>query len=378
VSTTSVHPDLIIDLDGLDHLLRLLADDGYELVGPTVRDGAISHDTIEGLSDLPTGVGEEQAPGRYRLVERGDDAVFGFASPSDSFKHRLFPPKAHLLRIRRSDGSFVVEDGDRSVPRQAFIGVRSCDLAAIEVQDRVFMANDPPDPGYTARREAAFVVALNCGQAGGTCFCVSMGTGPDVRHPHDLALTELLEDGRHEFLVEPGSPEGAEVAARLPARPATDEDRGAARDVVETTAGQMGRVMETDGIKEALYAAQEHPRWDDVAERCLSCTNCTLACPTCFCGTLTDETSLDGDTVDRWKRWESCFTLDHSYIHGGAVRSSTRTRYRQWLTHKVASWIDQYGTSGCVGCGRCITWCPVGIDITEEVAALRRPPEVTA
>jgi Fe-S-cluster-containing hydrogenase component 2 len=129
--------------------------------------------------------------------------------------------------------------------------------------------------------------------------------------------------------------------------------------------------MDTSGIKELLYRNPEHPRWDDVAERCLACTNCTLVCPTCFCGSVEDVTDLVGETAERWRRWDSCFTLDHSFLHGGSVRSSTRARYRQWLTHKLASWIDQFGTSGCIGCGRCITWCPVGIDITEEVAAIR-------
>src|SRR6185295_19043097 len=132
-----------------------------------------------------------------------------------------------------------------------------------------------------------------------------------------------------------------------------------------------GRRMDTADIKELLYRNQEHPRWDDVADRCLGCANCTLACPTCFCGSVEDVSDLSGDTAERWRRWDSCFTLDHSYLHGGSVRASIRSRYRQWLTHKVASWIDQFGTSGCVGCGRCITWCPVGIDITEEVAAIR-------
>jgi len=87
-----------------------------------------------------------------------------------------------------------------------------------------------------------------------------------------------------------------------------------------------------------------------------------------------DSSDLSGAQAERWRRWDSCFSLDHSQLHGGSVRSTTRARYRQWMTHKLANWIDQFGTSGCVGCGRCITWCPVGIDITEEVAAIRANP----
>ncbi|MBF0393567.1 MAG: 4Fe-4S dicluster domain-containing protein, partial [Alphaproteobacteria bacterium] len=120
---------------------------------------------------------------------------------------------------------------------------------------------------------------------------------------------------------------------------------------------------------------REHPRWDEVAKRCLTCGNCTMVCPTCFCTTVDDVTDLGGTRTERVRSWDSCFTLDFSYIHGGSVRNEGSSRYRQWITHKLSSWHDQFGSSGCVGCGRCITWCPVGIDITEEVGAIRASEE---
>jgi ferredoxin len=256
-------------------------------------------------------------------------------------------------------------------PKYAFIGVRSCDLHAIEIQDRVFMGDRHVDHDYEARRRDAFIVAVNCAKAGGTCFCVSMGTGPRAESGFDLALTELLDAGGHRFLVEVGSERGAELLAELPHSPAQLEDERAATEVIERTAGSMGRSLDTAGIKELLYENAEHPRWDEVSERCLTCGNCTMACPTCFCSTVEDVTDLAGGEAERTRLWDSCFTLDHSYIHGGSVHASGRSRYRQWMTHKLASWIDQFGSSGCVGCGRCITWCPVAIDITEEAAAIR-------
>ena len=112
-----------------------------------------------------------------------------------------------------------------------------------------------------------------------------------------------------------------------------------------------------------------------MAERCLTCGNCTLVCPTCFCTNVEDVGDLTGDHAERWRVWDTCFSVDYSYIHGGSVRPSGRARYRQWLTHKLATWHDQFDSSGCVGCGRCITWCPVGIDITQEVAAIRETEE---
>jgi formate hydrogenlyase subunit 6/NADH:ubiquinone oxidoreductase subunit I len=197
-----------------------------------------------------------------------------------------------------------------------------------------------------------------------------MGTGPQAESGYDLALTELL-DAPHRFLVDVGSERGAELLAELPRREATTSDLASAVASGEAARGRMGRTMETDGVRDLLLASLDSPRWDDVASRCLSCANCTLVCPTCFCSTVEDATDLTGDHAERWRVWDTCFSVDYSYIHGGSIRPSTRSRYRQWLTHKLATWQDQFGTSGCVGCGRCITWCPVGIDITEEVDALR-------
>jgi Fe-S-cluster-containing hydrogenase component 2 len=107
-----------------------------------------------------------------------------------------------------------------------------------------------------------------------------------------------------------------------------------------------------------------------VAERCLTCGNCTMVCPTCFCTTTEDLTDLADGSGQRSQRWASCFETDFSYLHGGSVRVSGESRYRQWITHKLSTWHDQFGSSGCVGCGRCIAWCPTGIDITAEVGRL--------
>jgi ferredoxin len=361
----------LLDRSGLDDLIGALADRGYTVIGPRVRDGAIVYEGISSVADLPAGLTDEQEGGTYRLHERGDDALFGFNNGPNSWKHHLFPPNLTLWKAKRAEGGGIAyEEQDEERPRFAFVGVRSCDLAAIGIQDRVFIGDLHVDADYDARRRDAFIVAVNCSKAGNTCFCVSMDTGPRADSGYDLALTELL-DGEHRFLVEVGSERGEELLGALDGREAGDEDRSAADAVSERCAQEMGRALDTDGIKELLYRNLEHPRWDEVSERCLTCGNCTLVCPTCFCHTVEDMTDLAGQEAEHVRRWDSCFTLEHSYIHGGSVRNSAPSRYRQWMTHKLATWIDQFGTSGCVGCGRCITWCPVAIDITEEAAAIR-------
>jgi len=372
-----VDAKLAIEQDGLQRIIDALARRGYRVIGPTVRDGAIIYDTVTRLDELPVGWTDQQDGGRYRPKWRGDGALFGYAVGPHSWKRFLHPPAERLWQARREENGFAIVESEGAAEPLAFIGVRACELRAIAIQDRVFLSGRYFDNPYKIRRDQAFIVAVNCGQAGGTCFCVSMDAGPKVETGFDLALTELVEEGRHLFVLEVGSAAGADLAKDLPARPATEEEIEAAERVVARTKGQMGRSLDTDGLKELLQANPDHPRWDEVAERCLTCGNCTNVCPTCFCTTIEDTTDLVGAAAERVRRWDSCFALDFSYIHGGSVRNSARSRYRQWMTHKLAHWIDQFGSSGCVGCGRCITWCPVGIDITEEAAAIRASPEAS-
>lgn len=362
---------LVIGLDGLARLVVVLRDRGFLVIGPTVRSGAIVYDTLESSGDLPVGYTDVQEPGRYRLERRADEARFGFAVGAQSWKRDLLPPELQLWRAEREpDGAFTITEPAAPQPL-AFIGVRSCELHAIQIQDRVLLGGAHADTDYEARRRDAFIVAVNCGEAGGTCFCVSMQTGPRVGAGHDLALTELLDDDGHRFLVEIGSERGAGVLAELTARPAEPRDHEAAARAVEHASSQMGRSLDTAGLAELLQRNREHPRWEEVADRCLTCGNCTLVCPTCFCTTLEDVTDLSGGEAERRREWDSCFNIDFSRMHGGAARVSAPARYRQWMTHKLSTWWDQFDTSGCVGCGRCVTWCPVGIDITEEAAAIR-------
>ncbi|AOJ73397.1 MULTISPECIES: 4Fe-4S dicluster domain-containing protein [Burkholderia] len=369
-SSTQVHP-VAVDRAGVQTLIDVLAGTGYRIMGPTVRDGAIIYDDVASVDDFPVGWTDRQDAGHYRIERRDDEALFGFAVGPHSWKRFLHPPIERLFAAVDTDiGVSIVPGADES-RKLAFIGVRACELHAIAIQDRVFCEGRYIDRRYAQRRRDVFIVAVNCSQAGGTCFCASMGTGPAVDSGFDLALTELPPAAGEDFVVEVGSDAGAALVEGIPHRPATAAHLDAARAVVEQASGQMGRAMQTDGIKSLLQDNPNHPRWDDVADRCLSCGNCTMVCPTCFCTTVEDHGDLAGTQAERVRKWDSCFTLDFSHLHGGSVRHTAAARYRQWLTHKLASWIDQFGTSGCVGCGRCITWCPVGIDITEEVAAIR-------
>jgi ferredoxin len=359
--------------EDLQSLFDALASRGWTVVGPTERDGAVVLAELDSAAQLPYGCGVVTAPGGYRTYRRSDRAAFAHSSGPQSWKAFLHPERTRLWQADRdADGELTLTE-DQEQPRYAFLGVPPCDLRAMAVQDRVLIGGAHRDPVYGARRDGAFVIATECTEPGALCFCASVGTGPGLRPDSvwDLALNEIADREGVRYLIRAGSPIGAEVLADLPTRAPAPGLEAEARRAVVFAERRMGRTMETEGLTSLLAASLESPRWDDIASRCLTCGNCTLVCPTCFCTTTEDTTDLTGDHAERWQRWDSCFDLDFSHVHGGAVRTSAKSRYRQWLTHKLGTWQDQFGTSGCVGCGRCVAWCPVGIDLTQEIAGFQ-------
>ncbi len=351
----------------LQGLIDRLREWGYRVIGPTVSQAAVVYAEVSSLADLPLGYMDEQQPGQYRLHRTGGANYFDCVIGPHSLKNHLFTPRTTVVEGIRLGKMWELKAPEPPRERLAFLGVRSCDLHARKIQDRVFLEGPYVDPDYQARRADNFIVAVNCGRSASTCFCASMNTGPAATFGYDVALTELPTH----FILEVGTEQGGKALAGLTWRPATTAELHEARQVPRRAAAQQRRHLDGNTVHGLLMGNLEHPRWDEIATRCLACTNCTMVCPTCFCSMVHEATDLDGQHVRRERLWDSCFNDEHSYTAGGTIRQTIRARYRQWLTHKLDTWIDQYGTSGCVGCGRCITWCPVGIDITEEVAAIR-------
>ncbi|MFJ6783321.1 4Fe-4S dicluster domain-containing protein [Streptomyces yangpuensis] len=368
--------EAVLDRAGLAALVTALRRRGRTVIGPTVRDGAIVLDELDAADALPYGWGVELEAGTYGLRRREDGAAFSHSAGPQSWKSFLHPERVRQWSADRgANGELTVREERPEHVSYAFLGVRPCDLRAIQILDRVMSGGRYPDPAYLSRRTGAFLIVVECIEPGATCFCVSMGTGPAADAGYDLALTEVVDEGGHRFLCRSGTEEGAEVLAELPRHVADDATRTAAAVGVREAADRMGRSMPPVDLRALMRDTLEADRWDDVTARCLSCGNCTMVCPTCFCTTTEDVTDLTGDHAERWRRWDSCYDLDFSLLHGGPVRASPRSRYRQWLTHKLGTWHDQFDSSGCVGCGRCIVWCPTGIDLTEEAHALHREVE---
>lgn len=356
--------------ENLQNLIQALQNAGYRCVGPQVRDGAIIFDTLTNAAQLPWGIRDHQAPGAYHLESIPEQEAFAWANGPQAIKPLLFKAQETVWKVTRNlEGKLEFLPHHPEEAPVAIFGARACDLAGMVIQDKVFINGEYVDTRYKQRRESLFVIAVNCTYSSNNCFCVSAGTGPQVTHSYDLLMTELPNG----FTIQTGTERGQNILDNLNLSAAQDQQCLQAQQRAKKAADMQTKripLNNSSALRDVLFANLEHPRWTEVAERCLSCGNCTSVCPTCFCHAQSDAPTLDGNQCEHEKVWDSCFTEGHSYVGGEVLRDDTRKRYRQWLTHKVGSWFDQFGTSGCIGCGRCISWCPVGIDITEELAAI--------
>ncbi len=360
-------PAGFLPLDRLHALVARLMRLGYRCLGPAVENGAIVMRELDAPNAVPRGLQAEQSAGRIRLTRDPRHRYFAWANGPQAIKPRTFAPQESLWRVERdAAGALQFTAVQPAAPLQAIIGVRACDLAALALQDAHFLREGRRDAHYARRREQLFLVAVQCAEPAATCFCASTGDGPTPATGYDLALAELAEG----FVAVAGSDKGRAVFDSLQLPAATPQQIEAARQQGQAAAAAQTRSLPGRNLRDALMSRLDHPRWDEVAARCLACGNCTAVCPTCFCHAEIDEPALDGQSSGHVRIWDSCFGESHGHLHGFNVRPDIRSRYRQWLTHKLATWHDQFGRSGCVGCGRCIAWCPVGIDLTEEVAAL--------
>lgn len=367
-----------LDASAVAAIIGRLLEQGYAVYGPRVEHGALHWRRIRSAGELPRGWTQELGPGRARIVPDSSGGLFRHWTCAEGLKAVLHLPLVRVMRARRDNGAFRILDNPPPAEKCAFFGVRACDLAALAILDRVLLGDRYADDLYRARREDAFLVAVHCLESAPTCFCASLGTGPRARSGFDIALAEFADGDEAAYFAEAGSGRGLDLLEACGAQAAPPEMARQVEQACTRAAGAQKRSVNAHAAPALIDAIFESPHWDRVARRCLGCGNCTMVCPTCFCVNYEDRSSLDGAEAERWRLWDSCFSLSFTYIHGGSVRSSLKSRYRQWLSHKLARWQAQFGTPGCTGCGRCIVWCPVGIDITQEFQELQAAAAASA
>jgi len=360
-----------LDRSGLSRLVEMLHQRGYQVYAPRIQNAAFQWQPIDSLDDLPAGWTNLSQPARYRLQRTDSSALFASWTGPDSLKRLLHPPRVTVTEIQNNGDGLTIIQPSQPVVRRAFLGVRACDLAAVAALDRALLQDRYVDDIYRAQRSETLFIAVHCTSSAETCFCASTHTGPAASSGFDIALTERLTAESPEYLAESASAAGAGLLDELAPPVAPPEWARESAEACKRAAAAQTRAVHPSEAQAVLDRTFDHPRWDQTARRCLACGNCTSVCPTCFCVNFEERSSLDGASAQRLRVWDSCFTQSFSYIHGGSIRLTPKSRYRQWLSHKLARWQQQFAVPGCVGCGRCITWCPAGIDITEEFAVLQ-------
>jgi len=336
----------------LRKLFNIIKEKGYRVIGPKVIENVIRLAELKDYSELPFNIEDVQGPGTYKLVKGNF-----FRHGPDSPKKFLFPPRLLLFKVY---DDWTIEIPEVEEELIAFFGIKPCDLAAIKAMDKV--QGELGDPYYNAVRKNLLIVVENCVEPGETCFCSTMETGPIAESGFDIAYTRIGDV----IVFDYDSELGAELLRELDLKPLDPDIRSKYAEVVEKASSKARADFSIEGLPEELELSLKSPIYKEVTEKCLGCANCNMVCPTCFCFDVVDVPVLDG-SAERIRVWDGCFSYSYAIVAGGHFRPDLWARYRHWLLHKFSYWLKQFGRFGCVGCGRCITWCPVGIDVRESI-----------
>jgi len=310
-------------------------------------------------------------------VPKGKEFVFAPITSAEElalhYQTTLLPPKKllHLpfeVLFSFHEDQHIEETGAPPRP-QVILGIHPCDVHAIHILDKAY-TSEYPDPYYIAKRRNTILIALNCTTPGEHCFCSSFGTGPALKEGYDLLLTDL-GDG---FLMEVGSEIGKKVLHDIDMEliPAPRVALVEKQKVIDNARRRFQKRLNTEGLHELLEDNFRHPLWEELMHQCLACGSCTMVCPTCFCYNVVDKLDLNLKSGKRQREWDSCMLLEYAQVAlGHNFRKDRDARVKQRIYHKLVYYEPQFGTLGCVGCGRCIKTCVKKIDITDIISRLR-------
>jgi hypothetical protein len=315
----------------------------------------------------------------FRRIESAAEVDWNYSSTTIPPSKIIYAPQQALVRFVKSDKGYKAEEDAGAITDRALLAVHPCDLHGLLVLERTFLGQ-MKDAAYERVRSRATVVGLNCQNVGEKCFCASFGTGPFfgfwMQQGPPFGCDAILTDLGERFLVETFGEKGDMLFVKVKSSPPSLDDIGEKFKREAAAKERFRKTLNTRDLPALMRRNLYHPTWRITGEgKCLSCANCTNVCPTCFCYDTWDKAQLDLSVIERVRRWDSCQDERFAEVHGGNFRSTREARLRQFVCHKLSYWVEQYGCFGCVGCGRCMTWCPTGIDLTEIAAEIRTDEE---
>jgi ferredoxin len=301
---------------------------------------------------------------RYAVPAEGKAFSLDFDRPLVPPKSAVFPQTETLYRFQLGKTELAApQPGEELI----LLGVRPCDARAIKLVEKLFRW-DVDDPYYLRRRELTTVVGLACLEPGLNCFCPSLGGGPASTEGLDLLMVDLGDS----YYLEPLTDKGRslmDLASGL-LEEAGEEGLQKKEEAVRRAEEKIRRTVDTDGVPEILPDLWEHPLWQKTAAGCLGCGTCTYLCPTCHCFDIQDE--IEGFEARRCRMWDSCMFEEYTlHTSGHNPRPTRRERTRNRINHKYSYFVRKFNVIACVGCGRCVNYCPVNIDLIETLREVK-------
>ncbi len=301
----------------------------------------------------------------FRRLERWSEARLDYPRTALPPKKYFLPPRETLFRYQENRGYVPYLEGfDRRI---VLFGVHACDIYALNILDEVF-AGAYPDPYYQARRKNIAIIGIDC-TPDEHCFCRSM-RADYVDRGFDLFLTDIGDS--YHTLVGTARGDDMVLAASTLFEPITRADTEEYKRRSSAKRAAFKLEVEIRDLSEIFEMEYESGIWKELGDRCLACGNCSMVCPTCYCYDVADTVCLGGRDGTRDRTWDSCLFSSHALVAGGENFRKTRAaRIKFRYYHKQRGFVAEYGRHSCVGCGRCITTCPVGIDVSKVINQLR-------
>ncbi len=318
---------------------------------------------------VPTDGADEKSKlaGAYYAEWKDGAAVSGRLNTTRSPKDFFFPQTENLMTFQMTGKKLEIFDARREHEDFILFGVRACDVRSFTVLDNVFLS-DPVDTYYQNRRQHGTIVSMACTKPAETCFCRTFGI--DAADPEGDVV--CWEDGEYIYLTAK-TEKGAELLAAV--ADATEDCDDHAADGVKALANERLDKLPLADLKSDAFGGGKtdkffnDPAWSELSEACLGCGTCTFVCPTCQCYDIKDFNT--GRGVIRFRCWDSCMYSDFTMMAHGTNRPNHMQRFRQRFMHKLVYYPENNnGLFSCVGCGRCLSRCPISMNIVKVMKKL--------